>query len=100
MVRYIGDYNLKDTTRNPNRWWENFQSPNYPTAPLKYSFVSSSFAGNFQSQLQYIQHTTGASGGAITAETLIRKIDRILNPNEPYTAHDFFDEIGTNNLVI
>lgn len=100
MIRYVNEYNAKNTRLNPNRWWENFQSPIYPTAPIKYGFASSSFAGDFQSRLQYILQTTGANGCAITAETLIKKVDKILNPNEPYTAHNFFDEIGNNNLVI
>lgn len=100
MIRYLEEYEAKNSTLNPNRWWENFQSPNYPNAPVKYAFVSSSFVGNFQTQLQYIFQRTGKTGCAVGAESLIRKIDRILNSAESYSAQDFFAELGSNGLFV
>lgn len=100
MIRYLEEYEAKNSTLNPNRWWENFQSPNYPNAPVKYAFVSSSFVGNFQTQLQYIFQRTEKIGCAVGAESLIRKIDRILNPAESYSAQDFFAELGSNGSFV
>ena len=99
MVRYINEYNQKDPTLNSNRWWENFRAPNYPQNPIKHSFVSGSFIGQFLSQIQYIRMQTGINGGAITSDKLIEKVDTILNPNIPYTVNDFFNDLGCNGLV-
>lgn len=100
MIRYITEYNEKDESLNPNKWWENFQSPKYPNRPVVYAFVSSNFIGNFVDQLNYILLRTKAGGGAITAETLIRKIESVLNPNENYNIQSFFKDVACNNLVI
>lgn len=99
MVRYINEYNQKNPSLNNNRWWENFRAPNYPQTPIKYSFVSGNFIGQFLSQLQYILTQTGTNGGAITSEKLIEKVDAVLNPNIPYTINDFFNDLGCNGLV-
>ncbi len=99
MARYINEYNQKNPSLNNNRWWENFRMPNYPQTPIKYSFVSGNFIGQFLSQLQYILTQTGINGGAITSEKLIEKVDAILNPNISYTINDFFNDLGCNGLV-
>lgn len=99
MVRYINEYNQKNPSLNNNRWWENFRVPNYPQTPIKYSFVSGNFIGQFLSQIQYILAQTGINGGAITSEKLIEKVDAVLNPNISYTINDFFNDLGCNGLV-
>lgn len=99
MIRYIEEYKAKDWALNSNRWWENFQNPNYPTANIKFSFVSSLFIGQFQSQLTYIYNRTFANWSAITAEVLLVKIDRILNDEDCYGVNDFFQDIACCNLV-
>jgi len=99
MIRYISEYNQKNPTLNSNRWWENFRVPNYPQNPIKYSFVSGNFIGQFLSQIRYIFTQTGIYGGAITSEALIKKVENILNPNTVYTANDFFNDLGCNGLV-
>lgn len=99
MIRYIEEYNKKDENLNRNRWWENFQSPDYPTIPIKYSFVSSSFINQFANQLTYIRNRTGADGSAITAETLLRKVDSVLGNINGYNIDEFFNDIGCNSLV-
>ena len=99
MVRYINEYNQKNPSLNNNRWWENFRVSNYPQTPIKYSFVSGNFIGQFLSQIQYILAQTGINGGAITSEKLIEKVDTVLNPNISYTINDFFNDLGCNGLV-
>ena len=99
MIRYINEYNQRNPALNSNRWWENFQAPNYPQNPIKYSFVSGNFIGQFLNQIQYILTQTGVNGGAITSETLIEKVESVLNPNTVYTANDFFNDLGCNKLV-
>jgi len=99
MIRYINEYNQKNPSLNSNRWWENFKIPKYPRNPIKYSFVSGNFIGQFLNQIQYILTQTSINGGAITSETLIEKIDAILNPNISYTIDDFFKDLGCNGLV-
>jgi hypothetical protein len=99
MIRYINEYNQKNPTLNSNRWWENFRVPNYPRNPIKYSFVSGNFIGQFLSQIQYILTQTGINGGSITSEKLIEKVDAVLNSNISYTINDFFNNLGCNGLV-
>jgi len=99
MIRYINEYNQKNPTLNSNKWWENFKAPDYPRNPIKYSFVSGNFIGQFLGQIQYILTQTGINGGAITSETLIEKVESVLNPNTVYTANDFFNDLGCNGLV-
>jgi len=99
MARYIHEYNQKNPNLNSNKWWENFRVPNYPRSPIKYTFVSGNFIGQFISQIQYILTQTGINGGVITSEKLIKKVDTVLNPNISYTINDFFHELGCNGLV-
>ena len=99
MIRYVEEYNAKDNTLNNNKWWKNFESPNYPTNQVKFSFVSSSFIGQFTNQLTYINNRTNVNGSAITAETLLRKVEKVMNVNAEYNLSNFFEELGNNTLV-
>lgn len=99
MIRYISEYNQKNPALNSNRWWENFRVQNYPQNPIKYSFVSGNFIGQFLSQIQYILMQTHINGGAITSEKLLEKVESILNPNTSYSLNDFFNDLGCNGLV-
>lgn len=99
MIRYVEEYNAKDNTLNNNKWWKNFESPNYPTNQVKFSFVSSSFIGQFTNQLTYINNRTYVNGSAITAETLLRKVENVMNEQTEYNLNNFFEELGSNSLV-
>jgi len=99
MIRYISEYNQKNPALNSNRWWENFKVQNYPQNPIKYTFVSGNFIGQFGGQIQYILRQTGINGGAIASERFLEKIDAVLNPNISYTIGDFFSDLGCNGLV-
>jgi len=99
MVRYINEYGQKNPSLNPNKWWENFKAPSYPQN-IKYGFVSSNFIGQFLAQMCYIFTQTGVTGGAITSEKLIEKVDAVLNPNNSYSLPDFFNEMSNNTLVL
>jgi len=99
MIRYINEYDQTSPALNSNRWWENFQAPNYPQNPIKYSFISGNFIGQFLRQIQYILMQTGTNGGAITSEKLLEKVEFILNPTTSYSLNDFFNDLGCNGLV-
>jgi hypothetical protein len=98
MIRYINEYSQKNPSLNPNKWWETFRSHNYPQ-DIKYGFVSSTFIGQFLAQMNYIFTQTGVTGGAITSEKLIEKVDAVLRPNTSYSLTDFFNEMSNNCLV-
>lgn len=98
MIRYISEYHQKNSSLNPNRWWESFESPSYPQN-IRYGFVSSNFIGQFLAQMYYILTQTGVPGGAITSEKLIEKVDAVLNPNNSYSLTDFSNEMSSNALV-
>jgi len=100
MIRYIEEYNTKDQKLNPNKWWENFKSPDYPTNDVKFGFVSNSFIGHYLTQLTYIKSRTGNNGCAITSETLLKKVNKVLNKNCEYSLTNFFDDLGCNALII
>lgn len=99
MIRYINEYNQKNPTLNSNRWWENFRVPDYPRNPLKYSFVSGNFIGQFLSQIKYILTQIGIHGGAVTSGKLIEKVNAVLNPNTSYTINNFFNDLSCDRLV-
>lgn len=99
MIRYIEEYNSKDETLNSNKWWEEFKSPNYPNNNVNFGFVSSSFTGQYLNQLTYITNRTNRNGCLISAETLLKKIDNILNTNHEYDLDSFFTELGSNQLL-
>ena len=98
MIRYIEEYNSKDIKLNPNKWWENYKSPNYPTEDVVYGFVSSTFIGRFVEQLSYINRKTKHNGCAITAESILRKVNNVLCADNQYSIIDFFSDISNNQL--
>ncbi|MDD4149214.1 MAG: restriction endonuclease FokI C-terminal domain-containing protein, partial [Bacteroidales bacterium] len=99
MIRYIEEYKEKDENLNSNKWWTNFKSPDYPNKEVKFSFVSSAFIGQHLSQLAYIKNRTGINGCAVTAETLLRKVNNVLNKNIDYELTNFFEDLGCNTLI-
>jgi len=99
MIRYIEEYNAKDVSLNSNKWWENFKSPNYPTEEIKFSFVSSSFIGQYSNQLAYINSRTNRNGSLITVETLLKKVDKVLNIDDNYSVVSFFNDLSSNVLL-
>lgn len=99
MIRYIEEYNAKDEKLNTNKWWEEFKSPEYPTNDVKFGFVSSSFTGQYINQLTYIKNRTNRNGCLISAETLLKKIDNVLNTSDEYNLNTFFIELGSNQLL-
>lgn len=99
MIRYINEYNQKNSVLNRNRWWEKFRAPNYPANPIKFCFVSGNFIGQFLNQVQYIFTQTGNQGGTITSKILIVKVDNVLNPQTTYSLINFFNDLSCNGLV-
>lgn len=99
MIRYINEYNQKNSVLNRNKWWERFQAPDYPVNPVKFCFVSGNFIGQFLNQVRYIFTQTGNQGGVITSKVLILKIDNVLNPHTTYNLIDLFNDLSCNGLV-
>lgn len=70
MIRYIEDNKRRDKLRNPNEWWEKFDS-NIPADQFYYLWISSEFTGKFSEQLEYTSTQTNVLGGALNVEQLL-----------------------------
>ena len=68
MTRYLVENNKRDKERNPNEWWNNFNSN---VNKFYYSFVSGKFTGNIEEKLQRITIFSNIYGNAMTIATLL-----------------------------
>ena len=68
MTRYVEENNKREKKRNPNEWWNNFDSN---VKKFYFSFVSGKFVGNIEEKLQRITLFTEIYGNAITVTTLL-----------------------------
>jgi hypothetical protein len=68
MVRYVEENNKREKERNPNEWWNNFNSD---IKQFYFSFVSGKFTGNIEEKLQRITIFTDIYGNAMTIATLL-----------------------------
>lgn len=99
MVRYITEYETRDSKLNNNKWWENFKDNDYPTKKINFCFVSSNFIGKYLDQIRYISNRTKTNGSAISAVTLLKRINSILDVKSNYNLKNFFIELSGNNLI-
>lgn len=76
MVRYIDDNRLRDTTRNPNKWWENFDA-DIPSDQFYYLWVSGKFLPNFAEQLKQTNYRSHANGGGLEVQQLLLGADAV-----------------------
>lgn len=68
MIRYVEENNKREKERNPNEWWNNFNSD---IKQFYFSFVSGKFIGNIEEKLQRITIFTDIYGNAMTIATLL-----------------------------
>lgn len=76
MVRYIEDNRLRDTTRNPNKWWEKF-GENIPEDNFYYLWVSGKFLPSFSEQLMQTNYRTNVNGGGLEVKQLLLGADAV-----------------------
>ena len=94
MMRYIRE-NRQRGNINPNYWWKNFGKN---VSRFSYLFVSSSFVAGFQDRLDYIKHSSGCDGGAITAENLLLFAEEVKSGRLPLDMS--FDCLRANTEII
>lgn len=68
MVRYIEENKTRQSSINPNQWWNIFEDT---VSDFNYAFVSGEFTGGFRDRLNNICERTGVSGGAINTINLL-----------------------------
>lgn len=76
MIRYIEDNKKRSKKRNPNIWWNEFDS-RIPEDNFYFLWVSSKFVGRFDEQLSYTASQTNTTGGALNVEQLLLGADAI-----------------------
>lgn len=77
MIRYIEDNKRRDSERNPTEWWTGFDD-NIPQDQIYFMWISSTFVGRFQEQLDYTSSQTNTNGGALNVEQLLLGADAVL----------------------
>ncbi len=74
MVRYVQENNDRNSERNSNEWWLNFdETVNH----FNFVFISSLFKGDVPHMLNNIKQSTGVDGCVLTAENLLYYADEI-----------------------
>lgn len=74
MTRYVEENNKRDTTRNPNKWWNNFSDS---INEFYFAFVSGKFKGNINEKLNRISIATNRKGSAIAIISLLKLANEI-----------------------
>lgn len=78
MVRYIDDNKLRDSNRNPNEWWKNFNS-DIPENNYYYLWISGKFLKSFDEQLFQTNYRTGYNGGGLDVFQLLLGASAVVN---------------------
>lgn len=74
MTRYVEENNKRDTTRNPNEWWNNFSDS---LNEFYFTFISGEFKGNIDEKLNRISIATNRKGAAIAIISLLKLANEI-----------------------
>ncbi len=74
MTRYVEENNKRDTTRNPNEWWNNFSDS---INEFYFTFISGEFKGNIDKKLNRISIATTRKGAAIAIISLLKLANEI-----------------------
>lgn len=74
MTRYVEENNKRDTTRNPNEWWNNFSDN---LNEFYFTFISGEFKGNIDEKLNRISIVTNRKGVAIAIISLLKLANEI-----------------------
>lgn len=95
MTRYVLENIDRRAARNPNQWWNNFES--YVNV-FSFLFIASMFKGNIDNELTKIKESTGVSGGALSVENLLYFADAIKGGS--ISKETFLNRINQNTEVI
>ncbi len=95
MTRYLLENIDRREARNPNQWWNNFES--YVNV-FSFLFVASMFKGTINNELTKIKESTGVSGGALSVENLLYFADAIKGGS--ISKETFLNRINQNTEVI
>ncbi|MFL2139002.1 restriction endonuclease FokI C-terminal domain-containing protein [Desemzia sp. FAM 23991] len=76
MIRYIEDNKKRDIQRNPNEWWEEFDT-NIPNNQYYFIWISGRFINRFDEQLEYTASQTKVNGGSLNVEQLLLGADAV-----------------------
>ena len=68
MVRYLQENNDRNPARNPNEWWNEFDSR---VNKFNFVFISSLFKGRVEERLNEISISTGVNGAVLNSENLL-----------------------------
>jgi len=74
MTRYVEENNKRDKTRNPNEWWNNFETT---INEFYFAFISGEFKGNINEKLERITIATNRKGAAIAIISLIKLANEV-----------------------
>ncbi len=74
MTRYVEENNKRETTRNPNEWWNNFSDS---LNEFYFTFISGEFKGNIDEKLNRISIATNRKGAAIAITSLLKLANEI-----------------------
>lgn len=89
MVRYIEENKTRQTSINPNRWWEIFEGT---VNEFNYAFISGDFIGGFKDRLKNIYERTGVRGAAINTVNLLLLAEELKSGRMPYPmCFSYFD---------
>ena len=81
MVRYLQENKDRNPARNPNQWWNAFDSA---VDQFYFVFISSVFKGKFKDRLDEIHISTGVKGAVLNSENLLYLADRLKNGTITY----------------
>ena len=81
MIRYIEENQKRDEKLNKNKWWENFDED---VKEFNFLFISSTFIGGFQNNIQYIADRTQTRGAAIDVENLLYLAEELKSSRMEY----------------
>jgi len=83
MVRYVEENKARQTSINPNKWWEIFDDS---VKEFNFVFVSGEFAGGFKDRLNNIYERTGVVGAAINTVNLLLFAEELKSGRLAYPA--------------
>lgn len=83
MVRYLQENNDRNPARNPNEWWNEFDSK---VNKFNFVFISSIFKGRIEERLNEICISTGINGAVLNSENLLYLAEGLKSGSISYPA--------------
>lgn len=96
MTRYVQENNLRDAKQNPNQWWREFPEG---LSSFYYLFVSSTYGGRLNEQLESIAYKTNRDGGALEVEQLLLGADYFSDKPAAFIASEISSKLNNARVV-